>query len=83
MPFFPESPRYIIMKRQKEQEGRAALEYYRNSKEVDEEFAELLEETKLQAIKGKADFPIKKLFSRELRYATFIVCFLQVRPSSI
>ena len=58
--------------------GVGTFRFYRKTDDVEEEFNELLAEARAEHLNPKEEFPISKLFSRELRRPIFVMCGLQV-----
>ncbi|PVD36656.1 hypothetical protein C0Q70_03642 [Pomacea canaliculata] len=77
MPFCPESPRYLLIKKNLEEEARKELIRIRGTHDVDEEMEEMRAESKKSA--GVTNYTIKQLVtSPNLRLPLIIACLIQV-----
>ncbi|KAM3659616.1 solute carrier family 2, facilitated glucose transporter member 5-like isoform 2-T2 [Ammospiza maritima maritima] len=67
LPFFPESPRYLLIQRGSEEQARTALQRLRGWQDVDEEIQEMYQEDRSEKEEGQ--FSVLSLFtSRGLRW---------------
>ena len=77
MPFCPESPRYLLIKKGNEQDARDGLRKFRGYLDVEDE----IDEMKVEARKSQSveEFSLKKLLTTpELRVPIIIACCLQI-----
>lgn len=77
MPFCPESPRYLLIKKGNEQDARDGLRKFRGYLDVEDE----IDEMKVEARKSQSveEFSLKKLLTTpELRIPVIIACCLQI-----
>ncbi|CAL1535382.1 unnamed protein product [Lymnaea stagnalis] len=77
MPLFPESPRWLLIKKGEEDEAREALIKFRGTDNVSDE----IEEMKMEAKKshGVKNYSLKELLTApELRMPVIIACVLQI-----
>ncbi|KAK0061229.1 solute carrier family 2 facilitated glucose transporter member 1 [Biomphalaria pfeifferi] len=77
MPFFPESPRFLLIKQKQESAAVEALKKFRGTDNVSDEIEEMrLEASKSVSVKN---FSIKELLvAPELRMPVIIACVLQI-----
>ncbi|XP_005493860.2 solute carrier family 2, facilitated glucose transporter member 5 [Zonotrichia albicollis] len=67
LPFFPESPRYLLIQRGSEEQARTALQRLRGWQDVDEEIQEMYQEDRSEKEEGQ--FSVLSLFTfRGLRW---------------
>ncbi|KAH9510278.1 Solute carrier 2, facilitated glucose transporter member 3 [Bulinus truncatus] len=77
MPFFPESPRFLLIKKKQEAEAIEALKKFRGTENVSDE----IEEMRIEASKsvGVKNYSLKELLTApELRMPVIIACVLQI-----
>ncbi|BFZ23720.1 hypothetical protein BsWGS_26759 [Bradybaena similaris] len=76
LPFCPESPRFLLIKKGKEEEARKALVKFRGSDNVSDEIDEM--RTEAQRTVGDKNYTLKQLLTTpELRMPVIIACVLQ------
>ncbi|NXU68199.1 GTR5 protein, partial [Horornis vulcanius] len=67
LPFFPESPRYLLIQKGNEEQARRALQRLRGREDVDDEIQEMYQED--QSEKEEGQFSVLSLFTfRGLRW---------------
>ncbi|CAH8613375.1 unnamed protein product [Dicrocoelium dendriticum] len=77
LPFCPESPRFLFMKKNKEAEARKAYALFNGDEGVDEFIGELREE--MEVVKNQPKFKFMQLFTqKDLRMPVMIACLIQV-----
>lgn len=77
LPFCPESPRYLLIKKSEEEEARDALRKLRGYFDVEDE----IDEMKVEARKSQSveSFTLKQLLTTvDLRWPVIIACVLQI-----
>lgn len=77
LPFCPESPRYLLIKKNEEEEARDALRKLRGYFDVEDE----IDEMKVEARKSQSvqSFTLKQLLTTvDLRWPVIIACVLQI-----
>ncbi|CAH8612988.1 unnamed protein product [Dicrocoelium dendriticum] len=77
LPFCPESPRFLMMKRNDEAGARKAFKQLSSNKDVDRFISELREE--MEQAKSQPEFKFVQLFTqRDLRMPMLIACLIQL-----
>ncbi|GFS09117.1 solute carrier family 2, facilitated glucose transporter member 1 [Elysia marginata] len=77
LPFFPESPRFLLIKKGEEEEARTALARLRGSDSISDEIEEMRIEARRSV--GVKSYTIKELLTTaELRMPVIIACVLQI-----
>lgn len=77
LPICPESPRYLLITRQREFDAREALKKLRNSSDIEEDIAEMKAEEQAQKAEAKITM-IQLLRSQTLRKSLIIACLMQL-----
>ncbi|XP_059140307.1 solute carrier family 2, facilitated glucose transporter member 1-like [Physella acuta] len=77
LPFFPESPRFLLIKKHQDEEAKSALIKFRGTENVSDELEEMrLEASKTVSVKN---YTLKQLLTTpELRMPVIIACILQI-----
>ncbi|GFO21975.1 hypothetical protein PoB_004848000 [Plakobranchus ocellatus] len=77
LPFFPESPRFLLIKKGEEDEARKALARFRGTDNISDEIEEMRVEARRSV--GVKNYTIKELVTTpELRMPVIIACVLQI-----
>ncbi|TRY63220.1 hypothetical protein TCAL_11317 [Tigriopus californicus] len=77
LPFCPESPRYLLITKQKENQAREALRKLRNSKDIDDDIDEMKTEEQAQRAEAKINV-CELLRSPSLRLPLLIAVVMQL-----
>ncbi|KAH9509590.1 Solute carrier 2, facilitated glucose transporter member 1 [Bulinus truncatus] len=77
LPFCPESPRYLLISKQKEDEAKSALVYLQGTSEVDSDVHEMKQEARAQSQEEKVNI-VKLLTSSAFRRPLIISVVMQL-----